>query len=155
MPLLSLAVLILAKPPALQPYRNGRWDFKISSPQGWVPSRPPENGSGQAWVSKDRKSDFVCYASFNSSEQTLAEMVAEQDASIRRTKGKVLYRRVAKTWYVLNWVVAGKETYERVDWTNDVVSGWVLTYPASRSKSLGPLIEAIAKTWRPATKELG
>lgn len=154
MTLISLALLLVSKPPALQPYRNGRWDFKISAPAGWVASRAPENGSGQAWVSKDGKSDLLCYASFNSTEQTLAQMVAEQDDSIRRTKGKMLYRRVSKTWYVMSWSSAGKECYARTDWTKDVVSGWMMTYPSSQPKSIAPLIEAIAKTWKPATREL-
>lgn len=125
-------------------YHNERFGGILPVPPGMTPTRPPDNGDGQRFVSTDGKVTLLMYGAFNVEgngdlEPRWRESLAEP--------GRTITYKVRKAgWYVISGVMQdGTGFYERYTADARHAAGWSITYPQSDEKKYAPWIERIAK----------
>lgn len=125
-------------------YQNERFGGILPVPPGMVPTRPPDNGDGQRFVSSDGKVILFIYGSFNVEgngdlEPRWKEALAEP--------GRTITYKVKKDgWYVISGVMQdGTGFYERYTANSRHGAGWQMTYPQAEEKKYAPWVERVAK----------
>ncbi|RBP42680.1 hypothetical protein DES53_106389 [Roseimicrobium gellanilyticum] len=125
-------------------YRNARFGMVLPVPPGLTPTRPPDNGDGQAFKSADGKVTLLVYGSFNI--DGLGDVAARWKTALAAPDRTITYKRKTEEWYVVSGVTKdGIGFYERYTANSKYCSGWEMTYPQSEEKKYSTWIERIAK----------
>lgn len=156
---LGLAALLLAGAAQAKPaetyatYYNGRFGQTVEYPVSVFTKRdrPPANGIGQKFFSKDHKSFFMASGRFNVDDYRKIDLVLKEEADSRKAEGWV----VADTGQNGNWcVLRGKRGdkifYEKALLTHkkQVINKLYIEYPASQKDAFEPIIMHMAKSFR-------
>lgn len=125
-------------------YRNPRFGFVLPVPPGMQDERPPENGGGQSFVSRDGRVRLVAWGSFNVDGFDDVETRWRQELA---TEGRtVTYKRKTAGWFVVSGIEAdGSHFYLRHEADAKHSAGWLMTYPAADEARASAWIERIAK----------
>lgn len=125
-------------------YENPRFGFVIPVPRDLRPERPPDNGGGQAWSSRDGRIRLVAWGSFNVDGFDNVEARWKEELAFEgRT---VTYQRKTADWFVVSGIEAdGSHFYLRHNADAKYAAGWRITYPAAEDKRVSAWIERIAK----------
>jgi len=145
--LAALAVVLAASPVLAESYTyvNARFGTAITFPDEIFSQaeRPPDNGDGMTWTSRDGASLSV-YGSYNVLELTPAEL-ADQASESDAADFRVTYRQVKSDWVVVSGIEGDMIFYQRLELgADDVIHGMLLKYPAARRAAYDRLAGTIA-----------
>jgi hypothetical protein len=136
--------IVLAQEDAWRLYENPRFGFVIPVPPGMRNERPPDNGDGQSFVSRDGRIRLAAWGSFNVDGFDDVEARWKEELAVEgRT---VTYKRKTAGWFVVSGIEAdGSHFYLRHSADSKHSAGWLMTYPASDEARASAWIERIAK----------
>jgi hypothetical protein len=148
---LAGAGTLIASPAAAESwksYRNARFGTTIDYPDRFRAGRPPDNGGGLGFSSKDG-GQFLVFGSHNSLEHDLAGLEAFT-LEDREAGEKITSRDRGPNWFVLAGTHGANEFYERhlLSHGGKVVNGFVITYPARLHAGYQPVVARMAQSFR-------
>ncbi|MEA2904807.1 MAG: hypothetical protein QOI12_2194 [Alphaproteobacteria bacterium] len=149
--LIAGAAPLLAAPASAddwKTYRNARFGTTIDYPDRFRSGRPPDNGGGLGFSSRDG-AKFVVYGSHNVLEHDLAGL--EADTMEERDKSeRVTYRDRGANWFVISGTRGDDEFYERHLLSHDgkIVNGFVMSYPARLRGAYDPIVTRMSRSFR-------
>lgn len=146
--LLSAAFLNAAEE-RWQTYTNARFGFRLVHPPGLVASRPPENGDGREFHTKDKEFSLRAYGHFLQKGDTLEKLWNEE---LKDLGAAVTYKKKGADWYVVSGVKDGTEFYHKTFTKEGNFSAFRITYPHAKAKQYDPWVERIAKSFVPFLK---
>jgi hypothetical protein len=130
-------------------YRNARFGMVLPVPPGMNPTRPPDNGGGQAFKSADGSVSLAVYGHFNL--DGLGDVDARWKTALEEPDRTITYKRKTEEWFVVSGVTKdGTGFYERYVANSKYFCGWEMTYPQKEEKKYSSWIERIAKGFLPS-----
>lgn len=127
-----------------QNYRNPRFGMLLPVPPGMTAQRPPDNGDGQAFRSKDGKAELITWGSFNI--DGIGDVDKRWESALIEPGRTITYKRKTEKWFVISGTRKdGTAFYERYDADKKYCAGWLVNYPAAEEKAWSALVERIAK----------
>lgn len=144
-------------------YRNERFGFAFAYPNALFQPVPPRAGdglsdpaaerSGQAFTSRDGHAFITAVAAPNA---TGGGPLAYRARAIANSyaRARITYDRVEGDWFVVSGFKGRDIFYERVLFScgGRVVNAWVATYPAAQRARYDPIVEALARNFRPGPR---
>ncbi|MBX3292174.1 MAG: hypothetical protein KF881_04670 [Acidobacteria bacterium] len=143
------SVLALSTPAQVKytSYVNDRFEFLVEYPSSILtPQRPPENGDGRTFKSKDNKIEMRVWGQNNA----LFRSVEEQFAEAKRQCGKTNYERVGAMLFAFSCVKNGRVIYQKTLYreSDDVFINFLIDYPLREKKRFDPIVTRIANSMR-------
>jgi hypothetical protein len=130
-------------------YTNARFGFRFNYPPGLVPSRPPDNGGGQEYHTKDQDFSLTAYAHFMLENTTLDSMWKDE---LKELGDTVTYQKKSAGWFVVSGVKDGTEYYHKTYVKGGNFAAFQITYLHAKAKQYDPWVERIAKEFVPFLK---
>lgn len=144
---LWLALLVVVRAEDKWPtYTNARFGFRIAHPPGLAESRPPDNGGGQEFHTKDKEFSLVAFAHFVLEGTSLESMWKDE---LKELGDTVTYKRKTDAWFVVSGVKEGTEYYHKTYVQKGSFASFQITYPHAKAKQYDAWVERIAKGFVP------
>jgi hypothetical protein len=130
-------------------YLNARYGTAAEYPaERFHPGRPPENGDGQSFTTKDG-AKLAIFAGYNINDDT----PATYEAFLRNGSSdydEVTLRTSGSDWLVLSGYRGASIFYERYIFAKrgdaDLIHGFVMTYGRDAKAAYDPIVTRIART---------
>lgn len=130
-------------------YVNARYAYSICYPRQFVPQGEADNGDGQVFAGPGG-AELRVYGSNNVLDRSLAEEMADQARLLTGRNGKVTYRFANKGSAVVSGDDgAGTVFYAKTIARSDQFLSFQLRYPKAASARYKPVVETIARCFRP------
>lgn len=154
--LLLISFLMLTKSvntaEAFEKYCNARFSFCLGYPISFVSQSPPENGDGEALLSRDGLAEIRAFGSLAVEDfNTL-----EQEFTVATSKTKLTYKRITKDWFVFSGIdqkgeiVYRKTVRKKINYmgkpATQVFQTLMIKYPASQQSVYTPYCLEISKS---------
>ncbi|HZT47597.1 MAG TPA: hypothetical protein VFA64_06460 [Hyphomicrobiaceae bacterium] len=138
-------------------YRNERHGFSLSFPAGaFAPDTESPSDDGRVFVSPDGRVRLLAGALPNADRVSLRDYRA---LLLQRSYpgAEVDYAPVRGTWFVLSGTMDGTMFYERVTFTcgGRLINSWAMLYPAAERQTWDPVVEQVARSYRPGEASCG
>jgi len=128
-------------------YTNARFGFRLFHPPGLVESRPPDNGGGQEFHTKDKEFSLMAFAHFLLEGATLESMWQDE---LKELGDTVTYKKkAANRWFVISGVKDGTEYYHKTFVKKGNFASFQITYPHAKAKQYDPWVERVAAEFVP------
>lgn len=136
-------------------YTNSRFGYTLVVP---AILRAAGEGSddGRIWTSQDGRARLIASAMGNAAADSLAayrrHVIAESYAD-----AAITYSPMRDSWFVLSGRKGDLIFYERATFAcgGRFIYGWLITYPADQRRTYDPIVEEIARSYRPGRGEDG
>lgn len=151
----SILILLLALTMVLhaaekwKSYTNARFGFRLSHPPELIAGRPPDNGGGQEFHTKNEEFSLSAYGHFLMEDNSLTKMWEEE---LKERGASVTYQKKGDSWFVVSGVKGGTEFYHKTFVQDGNVAAFVITYPHAKAKQYDSWVERIAKEFTPFLK---
>ncbi len=149
---LSLAATgsLIAVPAAAESwrtYRNARFGTTIEYPDRFRSGRPPDNGGGLAFTSRDG-AKFSVWGSHNVLEHDLKGLEKDLDEG-RASAEKVTYRSRGENWIVVSGARKNAIFYERhlISHGGTIINGFEMVYPARLQRAYDPIVTRMSRSF--------
>ncbi len=143
-----LSTLLASGAAYAEPYVNARYGTALDVPTQVFSRRlpPPDNGDGQSWQASDGAKLFV-FGSYNALDDTPASFFQEL-VTTRRASTELTYSHQAGKVAVVSGFAGSTVYYEKYLFgaRNEIVHGFILSYPKSAKAKYDPLVGPIAKS---------
>ena len=129
-------------------YTNGRYGFSLIYPSDFVKGPEPANGDGLQFTGENGRVTLTASAGHNALMQSVQEMYEQA------IQGKSCsYKNVGEDFFVLSWEENGVVNYEYRKVVNDIISGFIISYPKDMEDKYNPVVEKIYSSFKPSTKD--
>lgn len=140
-----------------QELRHAKLGFRISVPADvFQADEARRSEAGHIFVSGDGRAKLLVGAFANDEDLGLEEY--RQFLLGESYRGAAIdYAPVRKRWFVLSGTRDDEIFYERVSFTcgGAMINSWAMLYPAAERGFYDPVLEAIAKRYKPGTQQRG
>ena len=133
-------------------YRNARYGFAITYPPGlFQPAESGESDSGRLFQSNDGRARLLVGALANGDGLDLKAYRAFVKSETY-PGARFDYEPVGRAWFVLSGTRGEDHFYQWVTFLcgGKLINSWAMTYPAAERRRYDPIVEAVAKTFRPS-----
>jgi hypothetical protein len=130
-------------------YVNERFGFKFSHPSSLIAGRPPTNGGGLTFSTRDKEFEIAAWGQFMAEGETPEKYWADE---LTGTGASATYQRKGANWYVISGVDKGVEYYHKAFFQNGNVVYLDIDYPHAKNKQYDPWVEKIEKSFVPFLK---
>lgn len=131
---------------AWKTYTNARFGFRLLHPPELMASRPPDNGDGREFHTRDKEFSVAAFAHFMQEGESLETLWKRELEELDAT---VTYKRKGDGWFVLSGVRDGTEYYRKTFVKKGNFASFHITYPHARAAKYDPWVERIAKGFVP------
>jgi hypothetical protein len=143
------------------PFRDNRLGFSLSVPRRVFEATQDdptaslaartERRSGAVFRSTDGRA-YLQVAAFENVELTSPAQLMRRMESETYGNARITFRRFEDRFFILSGNRAGLEFYERVSFacSGRLISVWAMSYPVSERPLYDRIVEAIARSFRPA-----
>ena len=161
---LCLIVRTAFASPVYGTYYNERYSFSIVYPsQILVPGRPPDNGDGRQFTSKNGEIVLTASGRLNIFEDSIATLYSndKSDADPHPGNFKVTYEVLRSTWYAYSGYANGKVYYEKAFLTKGatpdtaVIHTMIFVYPKSQSPYFDPIVAEMSHSFHACSSPEG
>lgn len=131
---------------------HGKLHFKIAYPGNvFHPSPVHSSDAGSLLVSPDGLAKLMIAAFDNDVETSLADY-RQHVLKTSYSGAAIDYAPVRRSWFVLSGTRDGMIFYERVSFTcgGRRITSWAMLYPYEQRHYYSPILEQIARTFRPS-----
>lgn len=131
---------------------HDRLGFKIDYPASiFQPASAPNSDAGHVLVSPDGRAKLLI-AAFDNEEQASLRDYRAHVLDTSYAGAEIDYAPVRRSWFVLSGTRDDTEFYERVSFTcsGRRITSWAMLYPHAQSHYYNPILEMIARTFRPS-----
>lgn len=135
-----------------QTLSHERLGFQIDYPANvFRPAAQQPSEAGQVLVSHDGLAKLLIAAFDNDAEASLNDYRAHV-LETSYPDADIDYAPVRRNWFVLSGTRNGTEFYERVSFTcaGRRITSWAILYPYTQRNYYNPILETIARTFRPS-----
>lgn len=116
------------------------------------PGEKADGHEGRVYRSRDGKAELLFAAGRNTTGRSLTDA---RDFALKEiyADAQVEYSPLRATWFVVSGTRGDRMFYDRTDFTcgGRLISTWSITYPVADRRFYDRIVEAIAKSWRPAS----
>ncbi|MFA6148945.1 MAG: hypothetical protein WC899_12125 [bacterium] len=136
-------------------YGNARFGYVINYPVDiLIPQGEADNGDGQKFISRDKDVIVLVYGSNNALDETLKgkyqDAIRGSDSEIR--KRVVKYKIIKQNMFVVSGEQGEDIFYLKTIYNNDAFITFQITYPKSRKRIFNPIVTAMSKSFKIASK---
>ena len=135
-------------------YRNQRYGVEIAYPGGLLaPAGGRATEGGQLFQSRDGDARLLVGALSNDDKFTL-----ESYRAFVKTEtyggARFDYERIGRNWFVVSGRRGALHFYQRVAFScgGRLITSWAMTYPDAQRRRYDPLVEVIARTFKPGAR---
>jgi len=130
-------------------YTNSRFGYALCYPADLLhPQREADNGDGRAFLGPGHV-ELRVWGNYNALDQSLAEVMREDEKRLAADGGAVTYRAARAHWYVLSGRRRGKLFYWRRVLTGDRFASFEFSYPAQAATMWNPIAARLSRCFRP------
>ena len=131
-------------------YHNARFDYSISYPADLlIPQGEPVNGDGQIFLSKDRRAELLVYGSYNSLDQTLKDVLAqESERSPDHPNRVVTYKVLRGDWFVVSGSENGRIFYQKTMLRDSTFKTFRIEYDERQKQTFDPVTAFIVRSFK-------
>jgi len=131
-------------------YHNARFEYSISYPANLlIPQGESANEDGQRFVSKDGRTELLVYGSYNSLDQTLNEVLAqESERSAEHPNRVVTYKVLRRDWFVVSGTENGRIFYQKTMLRDSTFKTFRIEYDESQKQTFDPVTASIARSFK-------
>ena len=151
--MLFIANSVIADNTKYSIYRNERFSYSISYPEGiLVPQGEADNGDGQKFISKDGQVVMLVYGYNNPDDYTIDSVFKEESQSHTRQnpKREVTYKIKKNNWFVVSGTDRENIFYKKAiyDVKDNQFINFEISYPKSKRAQYDSITAAIAKSMK-------